>query len=157
VTRLSRRELLGGAAALALFAPRARAADYASASEALAAIEGFEAEVDGYLQRLRSSVPAARAMLDGFRRDRERHHRRRARVRRRLGLPPAQVAPAGEAGVAPLPALREAQSRLVYAHAEALPTLNDSVSVALLLGDLVDLARHLTVIDLWIEAEDARA
>jgi hypothetical protein len=65
-------------------------------------------------------------------------------------------AAADAARSAPLAALREAQSALVYAHAEALPTLDDGVSVGLLLGDLVDLARHLTVIDLWIEAEDAR-
>jgi len=130
--------------------------DYASADDALGAIEGFEADVDRYLLRLHRTVPAARAMIESFRRDRERHRTHRVRVRRRLGLGASATAAASEAREAPLDLVREAQSTLVYAHAEALPTLDDSVSVGLLLGDMVDLARQLTVIDLWIEAEAAR-
>jgi hypothetical protein len=155
---LSRREWLVAAGGLAALVParRAAAADYASAAEALSSIEGFEAAVHGLLQRLHLAIPAARRMVESFRRDRERHREHRARVRRRLGLAaPAATAPA-ESAEAPLSALREAQSALVYAHAEALPTLHDSVSVGLLMADMVDLARHLTVIDLWIEAEAAR-
>lgn len=154
---LSRRRLLAGAAALALCPRRARAADYASAAEALAAIEAFEADVDAYLLRLADAVPASRPMVESFQRDRARHRARRARVRRRLGLQAAAAVAPAAAPAAPLSALREAQSALVYAHAEALPALNDSVAAGLLLGDLVDLARHLTVIDLWIEAEAERA
>ncbi len=156
---LSRRELLGAAAAATALAGarRASAADYASAGEALSAIEAFEAEVDGQLRRLQRVQPAARRMLDSFGRDRERHRAHRARVRRRLGLADAGPPAVSEAATAPLPDVRAAQSALVYAHAEALPTLGDVVSVGLLMADLVDLARHLTLLDLWIEAEAARA
>lgn len=156
----SRREALGALAAILALsgARRAGAADYASAQEALAAIEGFERDVDACLRRLQRSIPGARRMCESFARDRERHRTRRARVRSRLGLAPAGAAPdVPEAPQAPLAMVREAQSALVYAHAEALPTLQDGISVGLLMGDMVDLARQLTVIDLWIEAEEARA
>jgi hypothetical protein len=157
--RISRRGLLGTSlgtlASLAL--PRsARGTDYASADEALAAIEGLEADVERFFLRLQRTLPRARAMIASFGRDRERHRRDRARVRRRLGLPWSETAAASEAAEASLQALRDAQSALVYAHAEALPAIGDAVGVGLLLGDLVDLARHLTVIDLWIETEAAR-
>jgi hypothetical protein len=157
--RLSRRGLLGAAAALIAVggARRAHAADYTSAIEALSAVEGFEAEVERYWLRLHRIVPGSRPMLESFGRDRERHRAHRARVRRRLGLGPSASPAASEAPAAPLAAVREAQSALVYAHAEALPTLNDAVSVGLLIGDMVDLARHLTLVDLWIEAEATRA
>jgi len=137
-------------------APPALGADYASADEALAAIEGLEAEVERFLLRLERTAASSRPLVASFRRDRDRHRSHRARVRRRLGLPSSETAAASEAPDAALPALREAQSALVYAHAEALPALGDAVSVSLLLEDMVDLARHLTVIDLWIESEAAR-
>lgn len=156
---LSRRRALGlGAATLlvGVVSRPAAAADYTSAAEALDAIEGFEVEVARHFLRLRRTVPAARVMIDSFRRDHERHRRHRERVRRRLGLALSAAAAASEAAASPLDAVREAQAALVYAHAEGLPAVGDQVSVGLLLGDLVDLARHLTVIDLWIEAEAAR-
>lgn len=155
---VSRRQLLAALALLACsHAGRARAAEYASAKDALEAIEGFEVVVDRYLLRLHRMVPASRAMIESFRRDRERHRSHRERVRRRLGLGYAAIAAAsGEAPAAPLDVVREAQSALVYAHAETLPTLDDSVSVGLLMSDMADLARQLTLIDLWIEAEAAR-
>jgi hypothetical protein len=145
-----------GAATSMALAPSALGADYASADEALAAIEGLEADVERFLLRLERTVASSRPLVASFRRDRDRHRGHRARVRRRLGLPSSEAAAASEAPDAALPALREAQSALVYAHAEALPALGDAVSVSLLLEDMVDLARHLTVIDLWIESEAAR-
>ncbi len=157
---LSRRTALRTALwALALGAlpRRARATDYATAADALDAIEGFEAEVERFYLRLDRSVPASRTMIASFRRDREQHRRHRDRVRRRLGLPRSETAAASEAATGALPELREALSALVYAHAEALPALGDAIAVSLLLADLVDLARHLAVVDLWIEAEAARA
>lgn len=156
--RVSRRAVLGASlgAAMGAFAPPARGADYATADEALTAIEGFEADVDRLLLRLERIVPASQAMIASFRRDRARQHSHRERIRRRLGLPRSQAAAASAAPSAPLPALREAQSALVYAHAEALPALGDAIAVSLLLADLVDVARHLTVIDLWIETEASR-
>lgn len=157
--RVSRRALLAttlGAAVGGALAQSARGADYASAAEALAAIEGFEADVERFFLRLTRVVPASRLMIASFRRDRDRHRRHRDRIRRRLGVPWSDTAAASEAPSGSLSELREAQSTLVYAHAEALPALGDSIAVSLLLADMVDVARQLTVIDLWIEAEEAR-
>ncbi len=156
--RVSRRAVLGASlgAATAAFVQPARGADYATADEALTAIEGFEADVDRLLLRLERTVPASRVVIASFRGDRARHRSHRERIRRRLGLRWSRTAAASEAPSAALSALREAQSALVYAHAEALPALGDAIAVSLLLADLVDLARHLTVIDLWIEAEASR-
>lgn len=156
--RLSRRDLLRGAAALVALAggQPAGAAEYASAADALAAIAGFETDVDRYLLRLHRTVPTARRMIDSFRRDRARHQADRARVARRLGLAHAASVAASEAATAPLDAVREAQAALVYAHAEALPTLGGAPAVGILMGNMIDLARHLTLLDLWIEAEAAR-
>ncbi len=44
----------------------------------------------------------------------------------------------------------------MHAHAEGLPALGDAGAVAVLARHMVDASRHLTVIDLWIEAEDVR-
>jgi hypothetical protein len=155
---VSRREWLAAAAAAVALcgAPPARAADYASAAEALDAIDAFEVDVERYCLRLAHVAPAARPMLSSFARDRERHREHRRRLRERLGVSPASSAAASEAPSAALDVVREAQSALVYAHAESLPTLNDAVGVGLVMGDMVDLARHLTLFDLWIEAEAAR-
>jgi hypothetical protein len=64
--------------------------------------------------------------------------------------------PAGTRGGLSLVALREAQQQLVHAHAEGLPALGDAGAVAVLARHMVDASRHLTVIDLWIEAEELR-
>ncbi|HET7293663.1 MAG TPA: hypothetical protein VFM88_14660 [Vicinamibacteria bacterium] len=145
-----------GALALGAYPARARAADYATAKDALEAIEGFEAGVERFYLRLDRTTPASRLMIASFRRDRHRHRAHRDRIRRRLGVPRPEAAAASESASGALPDLREALSSLVYAHAEALPALGDPVAVSLLLADLVDLARHLTVVDLWIEAEADR-
>jgi hypothetical protein len=52
-----------------------------------------------------------------------------------------------------LEGLRAAQEALAYAHAEGLPALGDSFVVDALARHMVDLSRHLTVTQLWIEAE----
>lgn len=154
--RISRRSVLVASLGAAAAAQPALGADYASAADALAAIESFEADVERFFLRLTRTLPASRAMIASFRRDRERHREHRERVRRRLGVPWSETVAASEAPSAALPELREAQSALVYAHAEALPALGDAIAASLLLADMVDLARHLTVIDLWIEAEASR-
>ena len=52
--------------------------------------------------------------------------------------------------------VRPDSTTLVYAHAEGLPALGDPRAVHVLAGHLVATARHLTVIDLWIESEENR-
>jgi hypothetical protein len=50
--------------------------------------------------------------------------------------------------------LREVQQALVHAHAEGLPALGDPFVVDRLARHMVELARHLAVIDLWRDAEE---
>ena len=50
--------------------------------------------------------------------------------------------------------VRGATQELVYAHAETIPLLGSAQAVTVLVPDLLDVARHLTIIDLWIEQED---
>ena len=84
------------------------------------------------------------------------HRADRDKLRHRLKLPASSV-PAPPPPDLSLAALREAQQELVHAHAEGLPALGDAGAVAVLARHLVDASRQLTVIDLWIEAEELRA
>jgi hypothetical protein len=68
-------------------------------------------------------------------------------------LPPASIPAATAPSTVDLAALREAQQALVHAHAEGMPALGDRFAVDVLTHHMVDLSRHLTVIDLWIETE----
>lgn len=157
---LPRRTLLraSGLAPLLALLPRreASAAEYSSAAEALDAVDRLEADVAVRLRALSDELPPVRPFVGSVLADQERQRGERARVRRRLGLPPA----ASQQPTAPperdLASLRKAQEALVYAHAEGLPALDDSWSVRILARHIVELARHLTVIDLWIEAEEQR-
>ena len=150
----SRRGLLK-AALLAPFARATDAAEYASAAQALAAIDRLEAEVDARLRALLAALASARALCTSLLRDHERQRARRAELRRRLKL--ATAGPAGgETRDASLDGLRAALEALVYAHAEGLPALNDSAAVDILARHMVELSRQLTVVDLWIEQERAR-
>ncbi len=156
----SRRRLLGGLVAspalLARSPPGAAATDYASAREVLETIDRLEAEVEARLRAIASGLPSARAFEASVLRDRARQQAVRRDLRRRLGLPdPSPSAPVGGAGDS-LSGLREAQQRLVHAHAEGLAALGSPFAVARLVEALVDLSRQLTVIDLWLEAEESR-
>lgn len=135
---------------------RLGATEYATAAEALGAVDRLEADVAARLAAIAKAVPAARPFTASVLADHERHRAARARVRRRLGLPPGSAGPAKPADPTSLGGLRAAQESLVYAHAEGLPALGDPLAVDTLARNLVDLSRHLTVIDLWIEAESAR-
>jgi hypothetical protein len=130
--------------------------DYGSAAEVFAAIEAGEAAVAQRLQALERALPSGRPFAASVRRDHERHRATRARLRARLGLPAGAPVPAHGADLLSLAALREAQQSLVHVHAEGLPAIDDALVIDALARNLVDLARHLAVIDLWIEAEESR-
>jgi hypothetical protein len=160
VSAVSSRRALLRAVALApvvwLLQPRrVSAKDYAGPAEVMSAIDALEGDVAGRLSALAAAVPAARTLVASFLADQARHREVRADVRRMLHLPVA--APSSPSrGDTSLEALRTAQEALVYAHAEGLPALGAPAAVDALARNMIDLARHLTVLDLWIEAEAAR-
>jgi hypothetical protein len=132
------------------------ATDYASATEVLDTIDRLEADVAGRLQAIARAVGGALAFAESVGADHARHRAGRDMLRRRLALGVASApAPATKPDLS-LAALREAQQQLVHAHAEGLPAIGDAGGVDLLARHLVDDSRHLTVIDLWIEAEEER-
>ena len=140
------------AAPLIAVAARAEAKDYTSAAEVLAEIDRLEAELDARLGLLAAGFPAAAAFAGSVRADHERHRRTRASLRRRLGLPDAQAA-AKTAGAPSVDALRALAQDLVHAYAEGLPALKDAPAVDALARDMVDDARHLAVLQMWMETE----
>ena len=156
--RSARRRLLGlialsPAAAWLPAAARLEATDYAGSREVLDAIDAFEVDVASRLEALEVAVPAARAFVESLSRDHLRHREDRRTLRRRLGLEPAPSPPDAAAEDVDLAGLRAAQEALVFAHAEGLPAMGDPAAVDTLARHMVDLSRHLTVIDLWIEGE----
>ena len=155
-----RRRFLRGAAAAPLVClgrPAAvRATEYASASEVLDTIDRREVEVAGRLAAIARAIAGAQAFADSVASDQAGHRADRDKLRHRLKLPTSS-APAPPPPDLSLAALREAQQELVHAHAEGLPALGDAGAVAVLARHLVDASRQLTVIDLWIEAEELRA
>jgi hypothetical protein len=152
-----RRAFLKAAAwPLALSAADAGAVDYAGPQEVLAAIERLEDEVDARLSAVARAAPGAAKFAASVHRDRARHRERRAQVRRWLRLSTGAPAGAAAEADASLEGLRAAQQALVHAHAEGLPALGDRRAVDQLAADMVDLARQLAVIDLWLELEEQR-
>lgn len=133
----------------------AGATEYASASEVLDTIDRLEADVDGRLAAIAGAVTGAQAFSGSVAADHAAHRAERQKLRRRLKLPAAPGPPPTKPDPS-LPGLRDAQQQLVHAHAEGLPSLGNAGAVALLARHMVDGARHLTVIDLWIEAEEQR-
>ena len=139
-------------AAAWLQAARAQATDYASPREALDAIDALDADVASRLEAIGAAVPGARAFVESLSRDHVRHRDDRRRIRRRLGLGTPSDPEPGSADP-DLAGLRAAQEALVYAHAEGLPALADPSAANTLARHMVELSRHLTVIDLWLEGE----
>jgi hypothetical protein len=135
--------------------PRAESKDYSGPAEVLDAIDSLEADVAGRLEAIAATLASARPLATSFLADHARHRHVRATMRERLRLagPPKPGPSKGERG---LDGLRAAQEALVYAHAEGLPALGDASAVDALARNMIDLARHLAVIDLWLEAEAAR-
>lgn len=121
----------------------------------MGAIDALEADVAGRLSALAVALPSARALVASLLADQAQHRGVRAKVRRMLHLPVAGSSSPSR-GDASLEALRTAQEALVYAHAEGLPALGSPAAVDAMARNMIDLARHLTVLDLWIEAEAAR-
>lgn len=139
-----------------LVARRAEATDYASARDALDAIDRLEADAVARLLAIAAGLPAARSFTRSALADISRFRVERAGLRRRLALAAAAPAEAAPSADRSLEGLRAAQEALVHAHAEGLPALRDREAVGLLARHMVALARHLAVIQLWIEAEEAR-
>ena len=134
------------------FVPRAEARDYASAAEVFAEIDRLEAELDARLSRLAATFPAAAAFADSVRADHERHRRARAGLRRRRRV--AETAPGSVPdGRVSVDTLRAIAQDLVHAHAEGLPALRDARAVDTLARHMVDDARHLAVLQMWMETE----
>ena len=155
-TGSGRRALLKAAALAPLAALAARAGearDYSSAAEVFDAIDRLEAEVAARLRALQRAVPSSRPFVASVTADHARHRAGRTRLRRRLRLPASSAVPESGAEAPDLEGLRAAQEALVYAHAEGLPAVGDSFAVDVLARQMVDLSRHLTVTQLWIETE----
>jgi hypothetical protein len=140
-----------------LFAPRVRADEYAGPAEVFDAIDRSEADVDARLRSIAVSLPSAQPFVSSVLADHDRFRRVRNDLRRRLRLPPSTLAAAPAVSDRSLEALRAAQQALVHAHAEGLSALGRAEAVDVLAHHMVDGARHLTVIELWIEMETGRA
>lgn len=157
--KIPRRALLKAAAlapAALLASKRLDATDYSGPSEVFDAVDRLEADVAARLRAIVQGLPSAGAFASSVLADHERNRVERARLRSRLGLPAAPAPGAEVSRDRGLEALRAAQGALVYAHAEGLPAIGDAFSVDVLAHHMVELSRHLTVIDLWIEAEANR-
>ena len=144
---------LAAAALARLGRGAAGARDYASAAEVLDEIDRLAREVEASLAAIEAAVPGSREFAASVRADHLRHRADRDAIRQRRGIassPPPEAAPAATT----LDALRAVQQDLVHAHAEGLPALDDEAAVRALAGHMVDLSRHLTVVDLWIELHD---
>lgn len=128
-------------------------ADYARAAGVFLAIERLEADVAARLEALARERSSAAAFVASVAADRARRRRERARLARRLRVTMEAVAQP-PASSADLRGLRESQQALVHVHAEGLPALGDALVVDALARHMVALAAQLTVIDLWIEAEE---
>lgn len=154
----SRRGFFGAsllAAAGLLLARRASATDYASAVEALDAMDGLAGEVVARLRAL-AGLPAARAFCERLLAEQQRQRLERDALRARLGLPAAAPLAPSPASDRSLSGLRAAQEAAMFAQAEGLPALPDARAVDLIAHQLVASSRQLTLVDLWIEAEEAR-
>jgi hypothetical protein len=131
--------------------------DYADAGQVFAEIERRTAEVEERLSALSERMASVKPFADSVRADHLRFARDREALRRRLGIGPASApSRVAEGDLLSLPALRAAQEALVHAHAEGLPAVRDPYAVDVLAGHMVELSRHLTVIELWLEGEEDR-
>jgi len=158
----TRRDLLGGGAALAVTAALAsgggvvEAKDYTSRREALDDLDRLAAVCGMRLGTVRRSRAGADALVSRFLGALARHRVTREDVRRRFALP-GGADPASQVGEvdADLGGLRQALDDLMVAYAESLPVFGDAHAVSRLAADMVEVSKLRTVIDLWVEAEAA--
>ena len=154
---MNRRAVLRAMAVLAVAPHGAQARDYASAAEVLDTIDRLAADVDSALLAIATAVPGAQPFAASVRADHARERVDRDAIRVRLRLPAAPPRVPAASAPASLEGLRSVQQELVHAHAEGLPALDDTRAVEVLARHIVEAARRLTVIDLWIELEAERA
>jgi hypothetical protein len=156
----SRRTVLqvfvGGALAGLARPRRSEATEYAGPEQVFDAVDRLEADVGARLRAIAARLASARPFVSSLLADHERHRAVRARLRRRFRLPASAAVGEASGPDASLDALRASQEALVYAHAEGLPALGDTAAVGAMGRNMIDLSRHLTVIDLWIEGEASR-
>jgi hypothetical protein len=147
-------------AGLAALPAAGEARDYASAEEVLAEIDRLESDLDARLAALATLVPTVAVFARSVHADHERHRVSRAAIRKRMHVAAggsssvAGAAPASRSGLA-LAQLQSLAQDLVHAHAEGLPAIGDAVAVDVLARAMVDDARHLAVLQMWAEAEQA--
>jgi hypothetical protein len=155
---MERRELLRALALVpaSAWAVAAGAVDYVSAEQVFDAVDRLEADVVRRLSALASALAGVRPLAESVAAAQRVHSKQRARLRRRLGLPvSSSQVPASDAAGG-LEALRSSVEALVYAHAEGLPALGDAHVVQVFARHMVANARVLTVVQLWMEAEEQR-
>lgn len=158
----TRRDLLGGGAALAVTVALAsargvaEAKDYTSRGEALDELDRLAAVCGMRLGTVGRSRAGADALVSRFLGALARHRVTRQDLRRRFSLP-GGADPASQAGEvdADLGGLRQSLDDLMVAYAESLPVFGDASAVSRLAADMVEVSKLRTVIDLWVEAEAA--
>ena len=151
---MRRRGVLRALASLPVAAavPAAEGRDYRSPGEVLGAIEPLARAVEARLEAIVRRVPRAAPFAASAKADLERHRRERGALK--VAGPGAARGAGRVEEAASLPRLRETLVELTHAHAEGLPALGDNTSVRLLAAHMVDLARLVAVVDLWIDAEE---
>ena len=144
---MTRRRLLRALAPLsaAAVAAPARARGDSGTAHVWSDIERLTHVVELRLAAVRDVAPASAPFVESVRADLVRHRRERG------SLPSSSAAELDRP--ASLPGLRRAIEALMHAHAEVLPAL-DAPAVTLVVPHMVDLARIVTVVDLWIEREE---
>jgi len=158
----SRRQALKAAGFLpaSLLLPKAASpTEYPSALAALAAIDAAVQDVVRRLRTLATQAGPGRDFARSLLSDQEQHRLERAGLEKAIGLSGGRSETAEAAAGDPpdLEGLKDAQQKLTYALAEALPVLGGPAAVRTLARQMVDASRHLTLIGLWIEAEERRA
>ena len=122
----------------------------------MSAIDALEADVAGRLSALAAALPAARAFVASLLADHERHRAVRADVRRMLRLAVAAAIVAVARRHVARRRCGPRRRRSSTPTPRAFPPSARPLAVDAMARNMVDLARHLTVIDLWIEAEAVR-
>jgi hypothetical protein len=150
------RALAAGPISVLLPLPQLKASEYPSPADVFNTIDRLEADVASRLDAIVQERRTARPFVASVAADRARHRAVRASWRERLQLPRASESQAQPDAPDSLKGLRGAQKALVYAYVDGLPSFLAHPRAVHALGkNMADLARQLTVIDLWIEGQDS--